>query len=182
MLGLIIKMKIKLTFRAKDFREVYFRDEKGKVLLSNEAKGYTIICLSILIITIITSLAFLLFDLPIGFLIISTIAFILSFAYLYKRIEPKLKWKKEINMFVRKQEKIVPQSLELNELSFSLIEGQRETIEKWAEIRSAEVEADFIIINTSKYFVFPKKSMADKDFNYFSKILKEKIKTSPNNK
>ena len=71
--------------------------------------------------------------------------------------------------------------LEISNNHFILERDDEVTIERVDQIKTCEMNKDFISLNGSTTYLLPKKSMSEDDYNKITNLLKEKITSSLHN-
>jgi tetrahydromethanopterin S-methyltransferase subunit G len=85
-------------------------------------------------------------------------------------------WKRQIHKYLDDLDKIKENKIIITPSSFSLVQDNRETIEKWTEFKKAEINDTYILLLTSTNYMIPKNSMTSDEFDSFKKVISEKIK------
>ncbi len=169
---------IQLNYNRTDFEEIFFRNGNDKVFFNSrfDRERYTFTFVSFLFIatliyTIIKKENF-------GFLVFNGIMLSVIFYDWYPKISALLTWKKENKIWLDELEKILETKIILTENTFSLIQDKKETIEKWSEFNTAEIEENYISLKSNlTNYIIPKKSMNPDDFFLIKTIILEKIKS-----
>ena len=64
----------------------------------------------------------------------------------------------------------------VNESYLYFTEDKNETIVKWSEIKKIEIKENYIGLEGSENFLFPRKSMTEIDFQKLKEIIRKNIK------
>ncbi len=89
----------------------------------------------------------------------------------------KIKRRREISQYLDKLDKIKEHKLILSANSFTLVQDQVITLEKWAEIKKAEIHDSYMyIISNSQTYTLPRASMTVEEFDLLCDIISEKMK------
>lgn len=167
--------EIELKYNRKDFEEIYFRNGDNRILLNpNLRKDFNIIIVIAAVLTG-TSIYYEATGKNAGFVIFLFILISLASIRFYAKATPFITWKSTINSYLNDLEKIKKSKLVLSSNTFSLIQDEKETIEKWSEFKKVEIEPTYLLITGSTTYLIPKKSMKDFEFELFRKIITEKI-------
>jgi hypothetical protein len=168
---------IELKYSRTDFEEIYYRNGGDKTFLNHHLKKQRNTFIVIGAIFILTLIYIISINENFGFLIFAGIILCFAFYDWFIKAYPGIKWKKEIKIYLDGLDKIRENKLILTENAFSLIQDEKEIIEKWTEFRRTEMEENFIsmISNTTTYLI-PKKSMTPDEFQFLRTLLSEKVK------
>lgn len=169
---------IELTFRREDFEEIYFVNHEGNIFLSKTVKERFIILLVFICLFIISGTYSFFTNTLFGIPILSFFLLVIAgFSYRYYAL-PILKWKKNIDTYLKNLSQINNHAINLTPNSISVIQDGEEVIVKWVVITSAKITEKFITIAGTEIFFFPKKSMKDTDYQFLKNMVVEKIKNS----
>lgn len=171
---------LELTFRRKDFEEIYFINKQENIFLSETIKQR-------FIIFFVFTLAFLIsmsYSIYTNNLFgISAFTFILSAmsGVQYLHIASKiLKWKRSISNHLKDLSKIKHFEIHLTATSISLLQDNAEVIVKWDSISKAKITENYIMLFAVEHYLYPKKAMEKKDYEYLKSVVIERIKIHSN--
>lgn len=136
-------MEIELTFRRKDFQEVYFVNGQGSYTKDKNIKGVfrsLLICLGVLILSTIYSFLIDNYDL---FSIAVVVTVIFLFVYVDRALAVR-KWRKQVKDYLDDQERYKSHTLFLSDNSVSISQDDMETILKWGTFNSATIRDSHI--------------------------------------
>jgi hypothetical protein len=82
---------------------------------------------------------------------------------------------------LKEMAKFETQSLNINDQSFELINGDQVEIEKWHGIKKASITSTYIFLTSESgsNYIFPAKSMDPADYEMLKDFIGRKMKTSP---
>jgi cell division protein FtsW (lipid II flippase) len=168
---------IVLKPRRQDFEEIYFSGNQGSLLFSATTKGKTI---ATIIFGIILLIAFILKDNfskeNSGILYFISFIFLLCAVFLSVSINKVSRWKKQVNEYLNKLESCKIYEIRFDNSFFTVnIDEQKETSE-WKDFEYFDNNEKFISIEGKYSYMFPKKSMSEKDYSTLKQILKKNIK------
>jgi len=168
-----MKIEIDLKFNPEDFKEIYYRDLQG-----NYFRGPTtqraFITLLILIALEIIVLSF--FSEIVMLKSVVTIALIICLGnYMYVAYI-LWKWKKQIRRFLKREGAYSKHRLILTEKAFCLVQDELEHIEKWQNLKSADITPTFLKISGKQEYLIPMKSIGYDQYELLRKIVAEKTK------
>ncbi|WP_313090896.1 hypothetical protein [Chryseobacterium flavum] len=160
----------------KIFEDIYFKGNQGSLLFSPTTKSKTVITIISAVILFIT---FLLKDSlskeSVGILYFMSFIFLLCAVYLSVSVNKVSRWKKQVQNYLSLLEKCKVYEIRFDQLFFTVnIDGEKETSE-WKDFGYFDSDADFITLEGKYSYMFPKKSMNEKDYNLLKKTLKERV-------
>lgn len=167
--------KIELTFRREDFEEIYFKDRQESIYLNETIKPH-FISLFILLILLISSLYYYYHtnELPVVPIILSCIFLIQLIVYII-RARVILKWKNQVTSYINSLAKINKHSIFLSEESLTIIQDNETIISKWIVFTKATINDESILLFGNDNYVFPKKSMGIRDYEYLKNFISSKF-------
>jgi c-di-AMP phosphodiesterase-like protein len=167
---------INLKFNRDDFKDIYFKDNRGNLFFGQTVKGHFIALLvfatALVLAIIFSELTDQLWGASI---VLFFIFFIALFDYLW-RMSSILKWKRQVNAYLERLSKYKLHKIYLTFDSISLIQDDEETIIKWSAFTKATMSDEFISLISTDVFLFPKKSMADEEYQYLRHFISDKFK------
>lgn len=168
-------VEIELNFSRQNFEEIYFKDYQGDYFRSKTTK----ISFRTLVVSTLLLIAIIIYSLikdTYTFLVICCIAFaIVGFNYIKTFLILK-KWKTQIYEFLDSEERYNHHKLILSDSYFSIIQDDKETIEKWSNFSSVKVLDNYISLEGKENFLIPSKSMTTENYSILKKIVSEKLK------
>lgn len=164
--------EIILKYNRKDFEEIYFRN----ISLRYDLKEVLYRLIGILIILIGVFIYYFLTGNAFPFLVFLTMALFSQSIILYREVLLTIMLKRQINKYLDDLDKIKENKIIITPTSFSLIQDKTETIEKWTEFKNAEINDTYILLLTNVNYMIPKNSMTSDEFDFFKKVISEKIK------
>jgi hypothetical protein len=171
-----MKVEFDLHFKSEEFREIYFRNHQGSYLLSPATKQTAIILAIIGAILLVVLLIDAVQNISVLTITIS-IAFGISLL-LYLNAAFKLwKWKREVAVFLKRESAYSSYRIILTNESFNLTQDDTEHIEKWSNIKTADITPDYVILNGVQDYLIPQKSIGKDQFDIFRKVVSEKLST-----
>ncbi|MFZ4929823.1 hypothetical protein [Chryseobacterium sp. Mn2064] len=168
---------ITLKTDRKIFEDIYFSGNQGSLLFSPTTKSKTI---TTIVAVVILGIAFLLKDIlskdSVGVLYFLSFIFLLCAVFLSVSINKVSRWKKQVNHYLNKLENCKIYEIRFDQNFFTVnIDGEKETSE-WKDFEYFDSSAEFISLEGKYNYMFPKKSMSEKEYNLLKKIAKENIK------
>lgn len=168
---------IVLKPKRQDFEKIYFGGNQGSLFFSATTRGKTFTTIVVGVILLI--LFFFKDDLSkekFGILYFVSFLFLLCAVFLSVSINKVSRWKKQVNFYLDKLENCKIYEIRFNENFFTInIDGEKETSE-WKDFEYFDNNNEFIVLEGKYSYMFPKKSMSEKDYNFLKKTLKENIK------
>lgn len=168
-------IEINLTFRRADFEELYFRNGNENLFFSPTAKTQTYIFIFLGLLFFFFLGYFRITNESLENMLFICMLWILSAIILGGKIYVVLKWKKSIKQFLDVTSKYKINKLILSETSISIIQDDKEHIEKWSEFKKADINDESIILYSIVNYMFPRKSMTKEEYEFFKEIVRKKI-------
>lgn len=167
---------IVLKPRREDFEEIYFSGNQGSLLFSPTTKSKTVLTIAS---AVITALAFLLKDQfsqeNQGILYFLSFLFLLCAVFLSVSVNKVSRWKRQVAGYLNILETCKVYEIRFDRNFFVVaIDDEKETSE-WKDFNYFENNEKFISIEGKYSYMFPKKSMSEKDYSLLKKTLKENI-------
>ncbi|NML56143.1 hypothetical protein [Chryseobacterium cheonjiense] len=161
----------------KDFEEIYFTGNQGSLFFSPTTRGKTV---TTIIIGLILVILFLFKDdftkEKSGVLYFVSFLFLLCAVFLSVSINKVSRWKKQVAHYLTKLESCKIYEIRMDENFFTVnIDGDKETSE-WKDFDFFDSNNEFISIEGKYNYMFPRKSMSEKDYSFLKQVLKKKIK------
>lgn len=168
---------ITLKPERKIFEDIYFSGNQGSLLFSPTTKSKTIMTIVSVIILLI---AFLFKDSlskdSVGVLYFLSFIFLLCAIFLSVSINKVSRWKKQVSNYLKVLEKCKIYEIRFDQNFFTVnIDGEKETSE-WKDFEYVDSNNDFISLEGKYSYMFPKKSMSEKEYSFLKKTCKENIK------
>jgi hypothetical protein len=170
-----MRTEIELTFSRKDFEEIYFIDNQGNYILSRTTKTAFII-LTISTLALISAILYAMIYNIYSFMFLACLFFIIALVNYITAFRILYKWKSQIFTFFNSAEKYKKNKLILSDNSFTLIQDDKETIERWTNFSSVKISNQYINMLGKENCIFPSKSMTIEDYQKLREIVSEKIK------
>ncbi len=167
---------ITLKPERKIFEDIYFSGNQGSLLFSPTTKSKTIITIvSALILFIVFLLKDSLSKESVGILYFLSFIFLLCTVFLSVSINKVSRWKKQVNHYLNVLDKCKVYEIRFNQNFFTVnIDGEKETSE-WKDFDFFDTTNEFISLEGKYSYMFPKKSMTEKEYNLLKKVCKENI-------
>ncbi|WP_144282176.1 YcxB family protein [Chryseobacterium echinoideorum] len=163
--------------RRKDFEEIYFNGNQGSLFFSSTTRGKTITTIVVAIILLIVFVFRNDFTKEkAGILYFVSFLFLLCAVFLSVSINKVSRWKKQVNSYLLKIENCKIYEIRFDENFFTVsINGDKE-ISEWKDFQYFDSNQECIVIEGKYSYMFPKKSMKDKDYQLLKRTLKQLIK------
>lgn len=160
----------------KDFEEIYFTGNQGSLFFSPTTRGKTV---TTIIIGLILVILFLFKDdftkEKSGILYFVSFLFLLCAVFLSVSINKVSRWKKQVAHYLTKLESCKIYEIRMDENFFTVnIDGDKETSE-WKDFELFDSNNEFINIEGKYNYMFPRKSMSEKDYSFLKQVLKKNI-------
>lgn len=167
---------IVLKPKRKDFEEIYFSGNQGSLFFSPTSRGKTV---TTIVIGLIMVILFLFRDEftkeKSGILYFVSFLFLLCAVFLSVSINKVSRWKKQVAHYLNKIENCKVYEIRVEENFFTVnINGDKETSE-WKDFEFFDSNNEFISIEGKYSYMFPRKSMSEKDYSFLKQILKKNI-------
>ncbi|WP_294199494.1 YcxB family protein [uncultured Chryseobacterium sp.] len=167
---------IVLKPKRQDFEEIYFNGNQGSLFFSATTRGKTITTIvigAILLIVFIFRNDFT--QEKAGILYFVSFLFLLCAVFLSVSINKVSRWKKQVNHYLTKIENCNIYEICFDENFFTVnIGGEKETSE-WKDFEYSQSNNECIILEGKYSYMFPRKSMSEKDYSFLKQILKKNI-------
>lgn len=167
---------IVLKPRRQDFEEIYFNGNQGSLFFSASTRGKTITTIvvgAILLIIFIFRNDFT--QEKAGILYFISFLFLLCAVFLSVSINKVSRWKKQVNHYLSKLENCSIYEIRFDEQFFTVnINGDKETSE-WKDFTYFDSNNELITVEGKYSYVFPRKSMNEKDYSLLKQVLKKSI-------
>ncbi|MFY7813800.1 MAG: hypothetical protein ACOVRK_01295 [Chryseobacterium taeanense] len=168
---------IVLKLKRQDFEEIYFSGNQGSLFFSSTTRGKTITTIVVGLILLI--LLFFRDDFSkekAGILYFVSFLFLLCAVFLSVSINKVSRWKKQVGHYLTKLENCSIYEIRFDENFFTVnIDGDKETSE-WKDFEFFDSNNEFISIEGKYSYMFPRKSMSEKDYSFLKQVLKQRIK------
>ena len=166
---------IRLNFRAEDFEPIYFKDGYHLVFKNPTTKNQALMTIAMGTIWLAVGVKLLLYGGPKTIFVVLSVFFAITTLRLKRRTDGISRWKREIALFLEKLKLPVERSLLLTNEFFRYMEGDESTTENWTEVDSAEITDDYISINASAEYLFPKNSMSTAEFEQLIRFISKYV-------
>ncbi len=171
-----MELKTILNFNRQDFEEIYFKENQGSLFFSPLTRAKTATSFILGIILLFTYSNSSLTSSNWGFFYVFLLIFILSAVHLLLNVHQVLKWKQSVIKYLNVISKFTSHELLVNDSYLALIQDGNETIVRWSEFKKVELGEDFIRIEGSIDFLFPRKSMSESNFLILKELIRNNIK------
>ncbi len=163
--------------KRKDFEEIYFSGNQGSLFFSSTTRGKTV---TTIIVAVILIILFLFKDdfskEKSGILYFVSFLFLLCAVFLSVSINKVSRWKKQVDHYLNKVENCNIYEIRMDDNFFTVnINGDKETSE-WKDFEFFDSNNEFISIEGKYSYMFPRKSMQEKDYSFLKQFLKKNIK------
>ncbi|MDR6459607.1 hypothetical protein J2786_002714 [Chryseobacterium vietnamense] len=163
----------------KIFEDIYFSGNQGSLLFSPTTKSKTIATIAAAIVVFIV---FLLKDQlskeSKGILYFLSFIFLLCAVFLSVSVNKVSRWKKQVNHYLSTLERCKVYEIRLDNNFFTVnIDGEKETSE-WKDFEYFDSTHEFISLEGKYNYMFPRKSMSEKEYSFLKNTLKEKVNIS----
>jgi hypothetical protein len=168
-------IEIKLKNNIEDLRAIYYRGNHQKIFFGPNTKKQSIyLILSILVYPFFAFYA--LNSRDSWFFILGTMFFSLLIYDFWRVAKPILVWKKSVETFLKKAEKITDLRLKYNEVFFVYVEDNEELKQNWSVLEKAIIAEDFIWLFSDTNVLLPKSSMNELEFQALQELISSKVK------
>jgi hypothetical protein len=167
--------EIRLNIDIEDLREIYYRDNNQKYFFGPKTKKRS----AYLTVAIITFpfLAFYALNLKDSWLFILGSVFLSLLIYDFWRVaKPIIDWKKSVETFLKKAEKIEDLRFKYNEKYFIHIQDNEELKQNWDVLVKAIINKKFIWLFSDTNVLLPKRSMNESEYQTLSELITRKVK------
>ncbi|AZA84813.1 hypothetical protein C1637_18710 [Chryseobacterium lactis] len=160
----------------KSFEDIYFNGNQGSLLFSPTTRSKTITTIAAALILLIV---FLLKDSfskeSHGILYFLSFIFLLCAVFLSVSVNKVSRWKKQVNHYLNVLDRCKIYEIRWDQNFFTVnIDGEKETSE-WKDFSFFDSNNEFIALEGKYSYMFPKKSMSEKEYNLLKTILKNNI-------
>ena len=169
---------IRLEFRVKDFREVYYRKGRGNIFVSPKTRLNS--WLTILFVA--AAIAFYFLSVRSGGmalvvpLVLCIIATVFLFIQLLVNIVSHFQWKRAIDSYLREAAAYQSNSIVVNESCIEFINDSEINTEHWHALKAVNIQPSFISMTGSMTnYLLPAKSMQPDEFSFLTGAIKEKV-------
>lgn len=169
---------ISLNFNRKDFEEIYFRNNQGNFILSPMLKRDFKIFITSLLIFVGTVIYSWITNKNAWLIVISAIVTIITFIPYYTKVIQLKKWRNSVIEFIKVNEIFKQNKLILTENTLSLVQDEKEEINKWSAFTRAEITDNYLTLTGNTQYFFPKKSMPPDDYVYLIGKIKSHLKNN----
>ena len=168
---------IVLKPKRKDFEDIYFSGNQGSLFFSSTTRGKMV---TTIVVGLILLIMFFFKDdfskKKFGILYFVSFLFLLCAVFLSVSINKVSRWKKQVTNYLNKLENCKIYELKFDDNFFTVnIDEEKETSE-WKDFNYFDSNNEFIIIEGKYSYMFPRKSMSEKDYSVLKQILKQNIK------
>lgn len=169
---------ITLKPERKNFEDIYFSGNQGSLLFSPTTKGKTITTIAAAVILLIAFLFKGSFSKESqGVLYFFSFILLLCAVYLSVSVNKVSRWKKQVNHYLNTLEKCKVYEIRFDHNFFTVnIDGEKETSE-WKDFEFFDSNNDFISLEGKYSYMFPRKSMSEREYSLLKTILKDNIQS-----
>lgn len=163
--------------KRQDFEGIYFSGNQGSLFFSSTTRGKTI---TTMVVGLILLIMFFFKDdftkEKFGILYFVSFLFLLCAIFLSVSINKVSRWKKQVNAYLSKLENCNIYEIRFDQNFFTVnIDDEKETSE-WKDFEYFNSNNEFITIEGKYSYMFPRKSMSEKDYSILKQVLKQNIK------
>lgn len=164
-----------LHFSRQDFEEIYFKDHQGDYFRSSTTKGL-FIALSVGLALLTVAGVYWFYNDSLELIVFACIPVALLAFFYIKACRVLYVWKTQVSNSLDKEEQYEHYQIILSDGSFSLIQNDKETIERWSNFVKATISDEYIFLEGSQNIMIPRKSLKAEDYGELKKVVSEKIK------
>lgn len=168
--------KIALKFSRENFEEIYNLKEYSSIIRNRHTRVYFWMLIALGIVFPVSLFYSISENKFVVLSIMLFIWFILAVVALYAAAMPYIRWVKKVVTYIKTFEKYKMHELILTENSMELIQDETHTLERWSSIANIRIEPEYLVINGSSQYIFPRKSMTEAEFEYLKTIAVNKIR------
>ncbi|KMQ67591.1 hypothetical protein ACM39_12025 [Chryseobacterium sp. FH2] len=167
---------IVLKPKREDFEAIYFSGNQGSLFFSSNTRGKTVTTIVVgLILGILFCFKSDLSKEKFGILYFVSFLFLLCAVYLSLGINKVSKWKKQVRQYLTKLENCNIYEITFDNNFFTVnIDNEKETSE-WKDFQYFDSNEKYITLEGKYNYMFPKKSMSEKDYSTLKQVLKKNI-------
>jgi hypothetical protein len=172
--------EIRLNKDIQDVRSIYYRDNNQTYFFGPNTRKQSIY----LLIALLTFPFFAVYALNLQdswLFVLGSVFFSLLCYDFWKVAKPILDWKKSVEAFLKKAEKIVDLRLKYNENFFIHIQDNEELKQNWEVIEKAIINERFIWLFSDTNILLPKSSMTESEFQALITLISSKVKNVEKN-
>ncbi|WP_312398574.1 hypothetical protein [Chryseobacterium sp.] len=167
---------IVLKPKRKDFEDIYFNGNQGSLFFSSTTRGKMI---TTIVVGLILLIMFFFKDdfskEKFGILYFVSFLFLLCAVFLSVSINKVSRWKKQVTNYLNKLENCKVYEIRFDDNFFTVnIDNEKETSE-WKDFNYFDSNNEFITVEGKYSYMFPRKSMSEKDYSLLKQILKKNI-------
>lgn len=164
---------ISLKFNQKDFEEIYFRDNQGSLFFSHKTKSLTITAIALVVVLSILHFLNLISIDNFGIYYFLIFILLLCILRLIVGMLETLKWKKGITHYFRSMAVYQLFELHLTNDFLHIKLDNDESFTRWNEFKKIQINDQYIALEGSVNFLFPRKSMSIDDYMYLKDSVKK---------
>ncbi|WEK71553.1 MAG: hypothetical protein P0Y62_08300 [Candidatus Chryseobacterium colombiense] len=163
--------------KRQDFEEIYFSGNQGSLFFSSTTRGKT---MTTIVVGLILLIMFFFKDdftkEKYGILYFVSFLFLLCAIFLSVSINKVSRWKKQVNAYLNRLENCNTYEIRFDQNFFTVnIDNEKETSE-WKDFEYFDSNNEFITVEGKYSYMFPRKSMSEKDYSTLKQVLKQNIK------
>ncbi|WP_267405074.1 MULTISPECIES: hypothetical protein [unclassified Chryseobacterium] len=167
---------IVLKPKRKDFEDIYFSGNQGSLFFSSTTRGKMI---TTIVVGLILLIMFFFKDdfskEKFGILYFVSFLFLLCAVFLSVSINKVSRWKKQVTNYLNKLENCKVYEIRFDDNFFTVnIDNEKETSE-WKDFNYFDSNNEFITVEGKYSYMFPRKSMSEKDYSLLKQVLKKNI-------
>lgn len=167
---------IVLKPKRKDFEEIYFSGNQGSLFFSSTTRGKMI---TTIVVGLILLIMFFFKDdfskEKFGILYFVSFLFLLCAVFLSVSINKVSRWKKQVNSYLNKLENCKIYEIRFDENFFTVNINEDKETSEWKDFNYFDSNNEFITVEGKYSYMFPRKSMSEKDYSLLKQVLKKKI-------
>lgn len=168
---------ITLQVNRKDFEDIYFEKGQGSLFFSSATKRKTITTL------LVGGMVFVVFILKdflsqenFGVLYFLSFIFLLCAVYLSVSVNKVSRWRKEVLRYLKTLENATVYEISFNHRLFKVNLNDQHELSEWKDFEGIEINEDYISLEGKYHYMFPRKSMSEKEYHVLQNTLKQNIK------
>jgi len=170
---------IELTFRSKDFREIYYVDQRKNIFTWPHTKKPIIILSCLVALSVFNYIGLKNSKSPewIFLFVIFLIVDFSVFVRLLLNTARYSQWKMGVEVYLRDLSKHPNHTLVLSDEIFELNKGDEKFIARWSGVNHVSILPNHILLklDDQTQYIFPEKSMKSEDYELLKGFIQSKI-------
>lgn len=167
---------IVLKPKRKDFEDIYFSGNQGSLFFSSTTRGKMI---TTIVVGLILLIMFFFKDdfskEKFGILYFVSFLFLLCAVFLSVSINKVSRWKKQVNSYLNKLENCKIYEIRFDDNFFTVNINEDKETSEWKDFSYFDSNNEFITVEGKYSYMFPRKSMSEKDYSFLKQVLKKNI-------